>query len=43
LLGVFHRGLDLGSSSIMTNATVANAAKAVDGQTVTVTYKGKEN
>ncbi|SES47040.1 hypothetical protein SAMN03159406_04925 [Rhizobium sp. NFR03] len=26
----------------MTNATVANAVKAVDGQTVTVTYKGKE-
>jgi hypothetical protein len=26
---------DLGSSSMMTNATVANAVKAVDGQTVT--------
>ena len=33
---------DLGSSSMMTNATVANAVKAVDGQTVTVTYKGGE-
>ena len=31
-----------GSSSMMTNATVANAVKGVDGQTVTVTYKGGE-
>jgi hypothetical protein len=35
-----HYAWDLGSSSMMTNATVANAVKAVDGQTVTVTYKG---
>jgi hypothetical protein len=34
-----HYPWDLGSSSMMTNATVANAVKAVDGQTVTVTYK----
>jgi len=27
---------------MMTNATVANAVKGVDGQTVTVTYKGGE-
>jgi hypothetical protein len=33
---------DLGSSSMMTNATVANAVKGVDGQTVTVTYRGVE-
>ncbi|MCD7109433.1 hypothetical protein LRX75_10290 [Rhizobium sp. DKSPLA3] len=33
---------DLKPNSSMTNATVANAVKAVDGQTVTVTYKGKE-
>jgi hypothetical protein len=31
-----------GSSSMITNATVANAVKGVDGQTVTVTYKGGE-
>src|ERR1700676_136281 len=37
-----HYPWDLGSSSMMTNATVANAVKAVDGQTVTVTYKGGE-
>jgi len=34
-----HYPWDLGSSSMMTNATVANAVKAVDGQTVTVTIK----
>jgi hypothetical protein len=33
---------DLKPNSSMTNATVANAVKAVDGQTVTVTYNGKE-
>ncbi|KQS75228.1 hypothetical protein ASG25_20975 [Rhizobium sp. Leaf384] len=33
---------DLKPNSSMTNATVANAVKSVDGQTVTVTYKGKE-
>jgi hypothetical protein len=37
-----HYPWDLGSSSMMTNATVANAVKAVDGQTVMVTYKGGE-
>jgi hypothetical protein len=37
-----HYPWDLGASSMMTNATVANAVKAVDGQTVTVTYKGGE-
>jgi hypothetical protein len=31
-----HYPWDLGSSSMMTNATVANAVKAVGGQTVTV-------
>src|SRR6202048_1884870 len=37
-----HYPWDLGSSSMMTNATVANAVKGIDGQTVTVTYKGGE-
>jgi hypothetical protein len=37
-----HYPWDLGSSSMMTNATVVNAVKGVDGQTVTVTYKGGE-
>lgn len=40
--GEGHYPWDLGSSSMMTNATVANAVKGVDGQTVTVTYKGGE-
>jgi hypothetical protein len=31
-----HYPWDLGPSSMMTNATVASAVKAVDGQTVTV-------
>jgi hypothetical protein len=31
---------DLKPNSSMTNATVANAVKGVDGQTVTVTYRG---
>src|SRR5664280_847142 len=35
-----HYPWDLGSSSMMTNATVAITVKGVDGQTVTVTYKG---
>jgi uncharacterized low-complexity protein len=35
-------GWDLKPSSSMTNATVANAVKGVDGHTVTVTYHGKE-
>jgi ribosome maturation factor RimP len=33
---------DLKPNSSMTNATVADAVKSVDGHTVTVTYKGKE-
>jgi len=40
--GEGHYAWDLGSKSMMTNATVANAVKGVDGQTVTVTYKGGE-
>lgn len=40
--GEGHYPWDLGPSSMMTNATVANAVKGVDGQTVTVTYKGGE-
>jgi hypothetical protein len=40
--GEGHYPWDLGSSSMMTNATVANAVQGVDGQTVTVTYKGGE-
>lgn len=35
-------GWDLKPNSSMTNATVANAVKGVDGHTVTVTYHGKE-
>ena len=37
-----HYPWDLGSQSMMTNATVVNAVKGVDGQTITVTYKGGE-
>ena len=33
---------DLKPNSSMTNATVADAVKSVDGHTVTVSYKGKE-
>lgn len=33
---------DLKPNSTMTNATVADAVKSVDGRTVTVNYKGKE-
>src|ERR1700726_3952911 len=40
--GEGHYPWDLGPSSMMTNATVANAVKGVKGQTVTVTYKGGE-
>ena len=35
-------GWDLKPNSTMTNATVADAVKGVDGHTVTVTYKGGE-
>ncbi|MGP8119177.1 MAG: hypothetical protein ACLP8B_01465 [Xanthobacteraceae bacterium] len=37
-----HYPWDLPGSSMMTNATVAKAVKGVDGQTITVTYKGGE-
>jgi hypothetical protein len=37
-----HYPWDLGASSMMTNATVATKVAAVDGETVTVTYKGGE-
>jgi len=37
-----HYPWDLGPSSMMTNANVAKAVKSVNGQTVTVTYKGGE-
>ena len=40
--GEGHYPWDLGSSSMMTNATVSNAVKGVEGQTITVTYKGGE-
>src|SRR5580698_956420 len=40
--GEGHYPWDLGSKSMMTNATVSNAVKGVDGQTITVTYKGGE-
>lgn len=37
-----HYPWDLGPKSMMTNATIANKVKSVDGETVTVTYKGGE-
>ncbi len=37
-----HYPWDLPGASKMTNATVTNNVKGVDGQTVTVTYKGGE-
>ena len=40
--GEGHYPWDLGSKSMMTNATVVNAVKSVDGQKITVTYKGGE-
>jgi hypothetical protein len=40
--GEGHYPWDLGASSMMTNATVANAVKGVAGQTVTLTYRGVE-
>ena len=40
--GEGHYPWDLGTNSMMTNATVANAVKGVEGQTITVTYKGGE-
>lgn len=41
-LGEGSYGWDLKPNSNMTNATVANAVKGVDGHMVTVTYHGKE-
>jgi hypothetical protein len=41
-VGEGHYPWDLGSHSMMTNATVASAVKGVEGQTVTVKYKGGE-
>jgi hypothetical protein len=41
-MGEGHYAWDLPGSSMMTNATVSNAVKGVDGQTVTVNYKGGE-
>ncbi|MGV1896409.1 hypothetical protein [Agrobacterium vitis] len=40
--GEGSRPWDLQPGSTMTNATVANAVKAVDGPTLTLTYKGGE-
>ena len=40
--GEGHYPWDLGPSSMTTNATVANAVKGVNGQTVTLAYKGGE-
>lgn len=37
-----HFGWDLQPKSSMTNATVSNAVKSVDGSTVTVAYHGQE-
>ena len=40
--GEGSRPWDLQPNSTMTNATVANAVKAVDGHTITLSYQGKE-
>ncbi|HEY3677130.1 MAG TPA: hypothetical protein VGL45_00310 [Bradyrhizobium sp.] len=40
--GEGHYPWDLDGKSMMTNATVSNAVKGVDGQTITVAYKGGE-
>jgi len=40
--GEGSRPWDLQPNSSMTNATVSNAVKAVDGHTITLTYQGKE-
>lgn len=40
--GEGHYPWDLGPSSMMTNATIADKVQSVDGETVTVTYKGGE-
>jgi len=41
-MGEGNHGWDLKPNSSMTNATVANAVKSVDGHTVTVSYHGTE-
>jgi hypothetical protein len=41
-LGEGAFGWDLKPESSMTNATVSNAVKSVDGSVVTVTYHGQE-
>ena len=41
-VGEGHYDWDLKPKTMMTNATVNNAVKDVDGQTVTLTYKGGE-
>jgi uncharacterized low-complexity protein len=41
-MGEGNHGWDLKPNSSMTNATVANAVKGVDGHTLTVTYHGTE-
>ena len=40
--GEGNRAWDLKPNSSMTNATVADAVKSVDGHMITVTYQGKE-
>ncbi|WP_454852654.1 DUF5666 domain-containing protein [Rhizobium binxianense] len=40
--GEGSRPWDLQPNSTMTNATVSNAVKSVDGHTITLTYQGKE-
>ncbi len=40
--GEGSRPWDVQPNSSMTNATVSNAVKAVDGHTITLTYQGKE-
>lgn len=40
--GEGNRPWDLQPNSSMTNATVSNAVKAVNGHTITLTYQGKE-
>lgn len=41
-MGEGNHGWDLKPNSSMTNATVANAVKSLDGHTVTVSYHGTE-
>ncbi len=40
--GEGNRPWDAQPNSQMTNATVSNAVKSVDGHTITLTYQGKE-